>query len=349
MPARPQAPKNVRRILDFLSEHQAAIRRLLILTHDNPDPDSLASAFALRYLAKQIFGIHATIAYGGIIGRMENRNMVDILKIPAHPLRTSEMKKYPYAALVDTQPIFENNSFPKDRKAAMVIDQHPSVTRPNADLVVIEPTCGATCVILAEVLLSLHVEIPLRIATAIAYGILSETLHLHRGATSRVIKTYLKILPLCDMRAMARIQNPVRSQNFFKTLNRGIRDAVRYHRLIVSHLGFVENPDLVAQIADFLLTYKGMHWSLCTGRYEGRLHLSLRTNRLKAETGRILRYVLKESRRAGGHGTIAGGSLEVGENVSGKRWQKMEQAFTRRLIRRLRFPPRRKFEFAFRD
>ncbi len=342
-------PRSVERVLNFLCENEKSIRRLLILTHDNPDPDALASALALRYLAKNVFSIPSVIAYGGIIGRMENRNMVDILRIPARPLTSSDFKKYKQIAFVDTQPAFHNNPIPKERRATLVIDQHPSVTKPNADLAVVDESCGATCVILAEAMLALRLTIPERIATAIAYGILSETLGLHRGANPRVIRTYLKIIPLCNMREMARIQNPIRSKNFFKTLRSAIHDAVIKSRLIVSHLEWVENPDLVAQTADFLLNYKGMNWSLCTGRYGGKLYLSLRTNREKAEAGKILRYVLKESGRAGGHGKIAGGNFEVGEKAGEKRWKSFENLFAQRLAQRISPSLGKKFAYAFRD
>lgn len=341
-------PHHARRILDFLSENKKAISRLLILTHDNPDPDALASAYALRYLAQQVFDIHATLVYGGVIGRMENRNMVDILRIPVHPLKASHWKKYKNIVLVDTQPGFGNNPFPRDRRATMVIDQHPSVHRPAADLLVIDSHCGATCVILAQALLALKIEIPTRLATAIAYGILSETLGLYRGATHRVVQTYLRILRYADMRVIAKIQNPVRSQNFFKTLGHSIYNSLVYQQLIICHLGFVENPDLVAQMADFLLTYRGIRWAFCTGRYQGKLHVSLRTNNPKAKSGEILRDVLGKRERAGGHGMIGGGSLEVGEHVSIQRWKRLEEKISRKLAKRLRLASHKRFQFAFR-
>ena len=40
----------------------------------------------------------------------------------------------------------------------------------------------------------------------------------------------------------------------------GIRSAQIRQRVIVLHLGAVENPDLVSQMADFLLTCEGNLW-----------------------------------------------------------------------------------------
>jgi hypothetical protein len=163
-----------------------------------------------------------------------------------------------------------------------------------------------------------------------------------------VIQVYLKILRQADVRVIARIQNPVRSLNFFRTLSRCIHHAVTYKRLIVSHLGHVENPDLVSQMADFLLTYRGTHWSFCTGRYEGKLYVSLRTSHAKADAARILRSVLGRRERAGGHGMIAGGSIEIGEKVTRKQWVNLETALSRRLVERLHLAGQKTFQFVFR-
>ena len=226
-----------RRLLAFLSRHRARLSPLLILTHDFPDPDALASAFALQYLAQTAFDIQARIAYGGELGRTENRMMVRLLRIPLQRMRKTWLKKYSNIALVDTQPAFENNPFPGGKRAAMIIDQHGSHTPPQADLVLLDPDCGATCVIIAQALLARREPLPARVATALAYGILTDTLDLYRAKRPDVVRTYLRVLQQADMRTLARIQNPTRSRRFFVTLGKGIVEATRFRRLLVSHVG----------------------------------------------------------------------------------------------------------------
>jgi hypothetical protein len=118
-------------------------------------------------------------------------------------------------------------------------------------------------------------------------------------------------------------------------------------KLIVSHLGVIENPDLVSQTADFLLTYKGMRWSLCTGRYNGKLHVSLRMANPQALAATVLRDIFENSQEAGGHESIAGGSFEVGKNAPDAVWEKAERSLVQRLLDRLRIPARGKFHFPF--
>lgn len=328
--------KSATKILNFLLQRKESLSPILILTHDYPDPDALASAFALKYLLSNFYNIDSWIAYSGIIGRMENRSMVDILNIPVNRLSSMDFNSYTNFVLVDTQPLFENNSFPSDKKATIVIDQHKFVKKPKADLSIIDTRCGATCVIIAEALLALEADIPKNVATALAYGIISETLNLYRGTTRRVVKAYLGILPKCDMAALAEIQNPPRSKNFFKTLGTSIQNAAVCGSLISSNLGFVENPDLVSQTADFLLTYEGVEWSLSTGRYKDTLHLSLRSKNTDISAGEILRYVVVDKSRAGGHSGIAGGSIDVGADASETKWKETERKVLQKLTSKLK-------------
>lgn len=319
----------------------------MILTHDYPDPDTLASACALQYLAQQGFGVDSHIVYGGIIGRMENRQMVKILKLPVHKLKPSDFKRFKHVALLDTQPGFQNNSLPSDVNPTIVIDQHTSVKKLRAGLSIVDTECGATSVLLAQALLLKKIPVPSPVATALVYGILSDTLNLYRADRPDVLQTYLDILHHSDLKALARIQNPSRSKKFFQTLARGVHRAHLFSDLVVSHLRFVENPDLVSQIADFLLTYQGANWVLVTGRFKGRGHVSLRASRVNANAGEILRSVSDRRGEAGGHDTVAGGSFCMGRQVSERKWRKAERQLVERLKKRLKIKQSGPLRFPF--
>jgi len=328
--------KNIHNLLNFLKKRGKSISPLLILTHNHPDPDALASAFALHYLAKKVYGIESKIIYVGLLGRMENRAMVDILKIPATRLKSFELKEGDHVALVDTQPAFKNNPFPEDIKATLVIDQHPSVTKPKAELAIIDEECGATSVILAQGLLQHKVKIPVNLATALAYGILSDTTHFFRCSDPEVIQTYLAILPYCDLTLLAKIQNPPRSKKFFTTLGKALLHSVVFHDIVAAHLGNVETPDLVAQTADFLLSYEKAAWTLCTGRYRGALYVSLRGSDSITPAYKVLRDIVPHKYQAGGHDVIAGGSYEIKKEVGKIPWVKAEKALIERFKKRLK-------------
>jgi nanoRNase/pAp phosphatase (c-di-AMP/oligoRNAs hydrolase) len=121
---------------------------------------------------------------------------------------------------------------------------------------------------------------------------------------------------------------------------------------MAAHLGPVESPDLVSQIADFLLTYKGVRKVVCTGRYKGKLHVSLRVANPVADASEMLRDVFIHPGKAGGHGNIAGGSFEVGPRgplaMDHPAWKEAEEALIQRLLKRFRLPAKGEFHYPFR-
>lgn len=327
-------------LVGFLSLNRKQLSPLLVLAHDYPDPDALASAYALWYLAQHVFGIQARIVYRGVIGRDENKEMVRVLNIPVHRLRDDDFERFRSVALVDTQPSFDNNPFPRRRRAAIVVDQHDAGGKPKADFALVNVAAGATSVLLAREFLTHKIDLPRNVATSLVYGILTDTLNLHRAGQSEAQETYMALLPECDLGMLALIQNPSRPEVFFNTFTRGLLRATIRDRLIVSHLGGVESPEFTSQMADFLLTCRGMEWSFCTGRVGSNLHVSLRAALSSPRVVSILRSVLHRIGQGGGHGHIAGGKLVVRAPLGSKKWDALERLLTARLVRNLRLPAR---------
>ena len=320
--------RRAKALLDFLSAGGRKLSPLLILTHDHPDPDALASAWGLAHLARSLGGIKARIAYGGTIGRAENRMMAERLGIPAEVLRPREIASFEHAALVDTQPAFRNNRFPPRRKPDIIVDHHPLNAATRADFAWIDKTAGATTTLVAEALLASGVRVPPRLSTAIVYGIGSETQNLGREATGRDLAVYQAFWPKANVKTLWNIAYPRRSSDFFATITRAIRRAFVARNVIGTNLGPLKSPDRVAQVADFLLTHEKMRWSIVTGRYRGKLHVSLRTTDPEGSAGTLLRRLLGGRNRAGGHQMVAGGAIEVGADVSEEKWSEVEDAVT---------------------
>jgi len=321
-------------LLDFLSERGKEISPLLILMHNHPDPDSMASALALSFIAEKLHGIRTRIAYGGIIGRIENQTMARILRIPIKELREGDLKRYTDVALVDTQPPFTNNSFKRRRKATIIVDHHSQHPQTQADFIWIDPSAGASSTLMAEALFSCGLELPTRLATALVYGISSETENLGRDAGPRDVQVYLTLIQKSDTKALSRIQNPPHPAAFFGLLGRAIRSAFVLRDIIGVHLRDVPTPDRVSQMADFLLTHEKMRWSLCTGRFNGRLYVSLRSRKADARAGRLLSRVLGPG-SAGGHSMIAGGSVPIPPEAAENDWRDREAEVTNGFLKAL--------------
>lgn len=340
---------HARKLLLSLNRLKGTLGPMMILTHDHPDPDSLASAWALAHLVKTLCRARTRIVYGGMIGRHENRLMAESLGIPAYPLKPGELGHWPHVALVDTQPPFKNNRFPsRRRRPDIIIDHHPRHAKTEAELPLIDESVGATTTILAEALLGSGISVPRRLATAIVYGIGSETQNLGREAGIRDLKAYRAFWPKANMKALWRISYNRRPASFFAALARGIRNSFTCRSIIGVHLGPVNTPDRVAQIADFLLTHEKMRWSVVTGRYQNRLHVSLRTSDAQGDAGRLLKRLLGGGNRGGGHAMIAGGSLELKE-ISEIHWRQAEDKTVTDFLRSQGIKDASQRRYPFRD
>jgi len=335
------------KLIEFLKDNKNSMKSILILSHDHPDPDSLGASYAFHYLAERIFHMNARIVYRGIIGRTENRNMVSLLKIPLHKLKKSDFTKYSFVAMIDTQPIFENNPLPVECKATIVIDHHVSSKKYPVDLSIVDSQCAASSIVLAQALLVLGKEIPAKIATALAYGIITDTQNLYRTRNSDIIGTYLDILSRSDMRLLSRIQSPLREKKFFIKLEHCLKHARMYRRLIFVHLGMVSSPDDVSQFADFLMTYKPVKWALCTGRYQGKLFISLRMIKMNTSAAKILRETLKGLGDAGGHDVMAGGCILLTKQADESGWHYKEQQVVGNILKVIKMTTPAKYCYPF--
>jgi len=283
---------------------------LLIYMHDNPDPDALASAFGLKRLVERVMPITATLALGGIVGRAENRAMVETLGIPLVAAESLDPAAYDALAIVDSQPGTGNNSLPPGRPMDVIIDHHPareeSAQVPWRD---IRPELGATSTIIVEYLRALNVPIDTPLATALFYALRAETRDLGREATHAERVAYLFLFPLVDFHLLSRISQPKVPRAHFAALDRALRSAQVLGDLVAVNMDSIAYPDLVAEVADLLLAWEGAHFVLCCGCYGERFYLSLRTEPSERRAGALMRQLISAEGAAGGHGTMAGGRL----------------------------------------
>lgn len=286
--------------------------RWLVMTHDNPDPDALASAALLSHLLRERFQRKVTTAYGGLIGRAENREMVRALKLKFSHLRYLSLKNYTHFALVDTQPRTGNNQLPREITPDLVFDHHPlRKWTQSARFGDVRPEYGATVTILAEYLEASGLEASKADATALVYALRAETQDFGREFAPRDKALYDKYLTKVDKRALGKIQNAPLPLSYFKNLHQALENLSAVNTLVVSHLEEVDQPDIVPEIADLLLRMDGKTWSLSTGRYQGRVYLSIRTTNPRAEAGSIMRRLVGKNGKGGGHGMTAGGWVEI--------------------------------------
>lgn len=285
-------------------------KAMLIYMHDNPDPDALAAAMGLALLITKELGAKTTLARGGIVGRAENRAMVEALDIPLVPVEQIDPAAFDAIALVDSQPETGNNSLPPGHRVDVVIDHHPA--RPGSARAAwcdIRPELGATSTIIFQYLRERNIALDPVLATGFFFALRAETRDLGREATEAERQAYLHLVPLVDHKLLFRMSHPKVPREHFIALDRALRSAEVLGDVVAVNLGALSYPDLVAEVADLLLSFEGARFVLCMGRYGGLGYLSLRTEASEARAGSLMRSVVGADGAAGGHGTMAGARL----------------------------------------
>jgi nanoRNase/pAp phosphatase (c-di-AMP/oligoRNAs hydrolase) len=306
--------------------------RILIVVHDNPDPDSLASAMALRHLFAVRLNREAVIAFSGMIGRSENLAMAKLLQIPLTPFPLIDLKQYQVVCLLDTQPGTGNNSLPPEVKVDIVIDHHPMREASAAcKWVDIRPDYGTTATILYEYLKVQGVALGTKLATAVFYAIKSETQDLGREARRADRDAYLALFPLANKTLLNSIIRPPLPREYFASLHSALEHTTLYGKVLISALKEVQFPELVSELADLLLRLEGVETVLSMGHYNAEMILSIRTNNESINAGELIRSVVGGMGVAGGHGMMAGGKVDdVPENEAAI--DAVERELTTRLL-----------------
>ncbi len=287
-------------------------RRILIVCHNNPDPDTIASAAALKSIFIHTSKSKVTICYGGVIGRAENRQLTRRLKIDMIPIGEIDFREYSVICMVDTQPGTGNNLMPKDIIPDIVIDHHPlrNITR-TCPFIDVRPRYGSTSTIMTEYLRELDLKIDKMYATALFYGLKTDTNGLLRSTSKADLEAFNYLFPKIAPKTLASIENPRIPKSYFLKFADGINNSIQYGDVIISQMGRLHNPDIAAEMADFLLRMENIHWSLCIGEYCDDLVMSVRTSRKGRRAGRVVLRVLRGLGTGGGHEKAAGGRVHL--------------------------------------
>ena len=309
---------------------------LLILTHNDPDPDAIASAVALRHLLAQRGITKSHIAYEGIVGRAENKALVRYLGHPLRRLAPLELRRATPIALIDTQPGAGNNALPPRAEVAVVIDHHPwREATAMAAFADVRSDVGATSTILTEYLQAAGIDPAPSMATALFYGIKTDTLGLSRGASTADAAAYFYLQPRTDVEALIEIERAQVPIEYFRSFVATFRATRIYDNVVISYVGRMGYPDLAAEMADLLMRLEGTRWVICMGVYKNIMSLSVRTRKRRGGAERLIQAIVQEQGTAGGHGAMAGGQVPL----KGQDPEALAQQFGRRALQYLNIAP----------
>lgn len=301
--ARTETLKKIAMINEIVLQKPKAV----ILIWGSPDPDAMASAFALKYLIRNTRN-DAKIIYMRDFSRPENIAMKILLKIPMEQFRPGDLTDS-VVLIVDAQQTFFSES--SEIAADIVIDHHPITKSIEYKFSDIRPLYGATATILAEYLLTVEKTIPKQIATALYYGLIVDTNNLSRNASDADIDAFRRLKKLTDeniVRAIELSQMPIVVLDYFGLALSSKKVA---GNIIFSYLGEIKDVEVCPYIADFFMRISGISWVIVGCRSGRNLYLIFRSDGFRNDVGDLASALFGSYGQAGGHRTMARAEFPV--------------------------------------
>lgn len=283
------------RLRAFLQLFKRDDRVLVVIV---ADPDSMASAFALkRLLARRVDEV--TIAHPNEIKRVNNIAMRDLLKIPLQRLKSVKKGSFTKFVLLDSQPghMPELSDFTYDA----VIDHHPWTTGWEANFVDIRTEYGATSSMLVEYLKAANIRPSVALATALFYGIKVDTQNFAKKAILSDVLCFQYLFKLINQNLLSRIENADIRRSELRFFRIALDQAKISQNRIYAHIGKVSNPDILVVIADFFAHIHDIGWVIVSGRCGEKLVVIFRSDGYKKDAGKLASIVFGGLGSAGGH------------------------------------------------
>lgn len=286
--------------------------RVAIVLQDTPDPDSIASGMGLQAILESV-DIPSVLIARGKVSHEENRAMVNLLNIDIRPYSEELVREFTQIALVDTAVAGENNPLPSGTETLIAIDHHATnVTGCTAKYADIRPDLGAASTILHEYMEELNLAINPILATALLYGIRSDTDEFRRNFTQQDFRAASRLYQLADPLLLKQIESPARSWETVDVLGNAIKNKVIKGTLLLSNIGFTTDKDALGQAADYLLKTEGITTTVIFGIIKDVIHVSARNTDIRLNIGQLLDQAFEQFGSAGGHRSMAGGQIPLG-------------------------------------
>ncbi|WP_277541415.1 DHH family phosphoesterase [Haloarcula laminariae] len=285
----------------------ATEERMAILVHRSPDPDSIASAAALRAIAESR-DVEADIVYEGEIGHQENRAFVNLLGIELTSREEVDLDEFDTFALVDVAKGGELSVDDID----IIIDHYEHDDEYDAAFSDIRPNVSATSTILTKYIQELDLTLDQTVATALLYGIRAETLDFKRDTTPADLTAAAYLYPFADHDTLEQVESPSMSPETLDVLAEAIRNREVQGSHLVSNAGFIRDRDALSQAAQHLLNLEGITTTAVFAIADDTIYLAARSKDIRMNIGKVLADAFGEMGETAGHSTDASVEIPLG-------------------------------------
>jgi pheromone shutdown-related protein TraB len=324
--------------LKEILETQSPGKKVVVQTHDFPDHDAVAAAFALTELLKR-FGFEPSILYRGEIRSHSLTTMICELAIPltqvSGDLAPPELINCP-CVVVDGNPA-NANAREVTLNLAGVVDHHGNSAQPACPFIDIRPDYGSSSAMLAGYWKEAGLVPGPGIATALLMGIEMDTDFLSRRVSKNDLDAFYRLFFIGDWQGASRIVKTSLCKADLPVLKMAVNNARIEGTLFFTHLTVNCSQELISILADFFLRLREITVTVIVEIKGEDHHVSVRSRDQGISAAKIIREALKDIGAGGGHDHMAGGALDVSLKIGkGEIFQRFAKAFNNAQERKLK-------------
>jgi nanoRNase/pAp phosphatase (c-di-AMP/oligoRNAs hydrolase) len=284
-------------------------RRVVIQTHDFPDHDAMASAFALSLLLER-FGFSPKLLYRGIIRSYSLWSMISDLAIPVTRVTGDVGEEWRHAPciVVDGNPTNSNARQITDRLFG-VIDHHGNSEQPDCPFVDIRTDYGSCSSIIESYWHELKLRPDKVAATALLMGIQMDTDFLSRRVHRADLDALHRIFLIADWEYGSRVVKTALSKKDLNSLQAAIANARMQEGVFFTVINEEITQEVISILADFFLRLREVYITILVENKGEIRPVSVRSRLPEISAARITQTALKDIGEGGGHDYMAGGQL----------------------------------------
>lgn len=272
------------------------------------DPDAIASALALkRILWRKVQ--KTLICRVNAIKRSDNLAMIRDLKITLPYITKVDTSTVTKWALVDAQPHHHKSLSNID--FTIIIDHHPPDPALKLPFKDIREEYGAVSSIMTEYIKAADITPSVKLATALFYGIKTDTDNFTRTSTGADIIAFRYLYPHVNINIIKRIESSEINKKNINDFRRAFEELQFVGDTAYIHMGVVQDTDALVILADFFLKMAEATWCIVSGVYGKKLIIILRNGGFRLDAGKVAKRLFGELGSAGGHQSAARAEIPI--------------------------------------
>ena len=280
---------------------------VFIQPHNVPDPDAIASSFALQRLLEKL-NVPSVIVFDREIEKSNSVRMLEIFGIEMkNAFSVDTMGEEDWTVLVDVQKENANLTDLVTEEVAC-IDHHDDNGFSDYKFKDVRPEYGACSTIIASYWNDAGLIPEREVATALLYGIRSDTSGLSRGVSIHDIEAYYNLYPLADMSKITELDNNSIDISVLTNFARAFETVEVYGKI-----GFLslesEDDSLLGAAGDILLSVENVDIVVAYAVRKTGLKYSVRSIDKKVAASDLIKHIVGSYGVGGGHKTMAGGFI----------------------------------------